>query len=145
MSYHSGFNFESKILDYLLQEKSIIVEFPDNFKFLCNHLLDLIHAGLYNEPKTFNFIKEHIKNARVFVDVGANIGGYAIRAAKYCKVYAIEPLPRNYKILKFNEKLNNVKINSFNIAAGNKDGKIKLYYEQGKYRTPTINLNLKNS
>jgi FkbM family methyltransferase len=73
-----------------------------------------------------------------FVDVGANIGGYAIRAARYCKVYAIEPLPRNYKILKINEKLNNVKINSFNIAAGNKNDKIKLYYKLGAYGTPSI-------
>ena len=70
--------------------------------------------------------------------VGANIGGYTIRAAKYCKVYAIEPLPRNYEILKINEKLNNVKINSFNLAAGKERGKIKLYYERGAYGTPSI-------
>jgi FkbM family methyltransferase len=79
-----------------------------------------------------------VKNSKTFVDVGANIGGYAIRAAKYCKVYAIEPLPRNYKILKINEKLNNVKINSFNIAAGNKNGKVKLYYKIGDWGKPSI-------
>jgi FkbM family methyltransferase len=79
-----------------------------------------------------------VKNSKTFVDVGANIGGYAIRAAKYCKVYAIEPLPRNYKILKINEKLNNVKINSFNIAAGNKNGKVKLYYKIGDWGGPSI-------
>jgi len=125
-------------MSYLIQEKSIVIEFYDNSRFYVSHLLDYLHAGLYNEPKTFNFFKEQIKNCRVFVDVGANIGGYAIRAAKYCKVYAIEPLPRNYKILKINEKLNNVKINSFNIAAGNKNDKIKLYYERGAYGTPSI-------
>jgi FkbM family methyltransferase len=81
---------------------------------------------------------KQIKNCKVFVDVGANIGGYAIRAAKHCKVYAIEPLPRNYKILKINEKLNNVKINSFNIAAGNKNEKVKLYYTQGNLGLSTI-------
>jgi len=122
----------------LIQEKPIVIEFYDNSKFCINHLLDYLHAGLYNEPKTFNFIMKQIRNCKVFVDVGANIGGYAIRAAKYCKVYAIEPLPRNYKILKINEKLNNVKINSFNIAAGNKYGKIKLYYEPGAYGTPSV-------
>jgi FkbM family methyltransferase len=132
------FNIGSRILSLLAFQKSIIIEFPDKYKFYVNHLLDFLHAGLYNEPKTFNFIKEQIKNARVLVDVGANIGGYAIRAAKYCKVYAIEPLPRNYKILKINEKLNNIKINSFNLAAGNKNGKIKLYYESGKWGLPSI-------
>jgi len=117
----------------LIQEKPIVIEFYDNSKFCINHLLDYLHAGLYNEPKTFNFIMKQIRNCKVFVDVGANIGGYAIRAAKYCKVYAIEPLPKNYKILKINEKLNNVKINSFNIAAGNKNDKVKLYYTQGNW------------
>jgi FkbM family methyltransferase len=34
--------------------------------------------------------------------------------------------------------LNNVKINSFNIAAGKERGKIKLYYEPGAYGTPSI-------
>jgi FkbM family methyltransferase len=47
-------------------------------------------------------------------------------------------LTRNYKILKINEKLNNVKINSFNIAAGKERGKIKLYYTQGNWGRPSI-------
>jgi FkbM family methyltransferase len=81
---------------------------------------------------------KQIKNCKVFVDVGANVGGYSIRAAKYCKVYAIEPLPRNYKILKINEKLNKVKIISFNIAAGNKNDKVKLYYEPGAWGLPSL-------
>jgi len=136
--YHYGFNIENQILSYLIQEKSIVIEFYDDSKFYVSHLLDYLHAGLYNEPKSFNFIMKQIRNCKVFVDVGANIVGYTIRAAKYCKVYAIEPLPRNYKILKINEKLNNVKINSFNIAAGNKNDKIKLYYEPLAYGIPSV-------
>ena len=136
--YNFGFNIEDRILSLLIQGRSIVIEFYDNSKFSVNNLLDYCNAGLYHEPKTFNFFKEQIKNCRVFVDVGANIGGYAIGAAKYCKVYAIEPLPRNYKILKINEKLNNVKINSFNIAAGNKNDKVKLYYEPGAWGFPSL-------
>jgi FkbM family methyltransferase len=136
--YHYGFNIENQILSRLIQERPVIIEFYDDSKFYVNHLLDYLHAGLYNEPKTFNFIMKQIKNCKVFVDVGANIGGYSIRAAKYCKVYAIEPLPRNYKILKINEKLNNVKINSFNMAAGKERGKIKLYYTQGNWGFPSV-------
>jgi FkbM family methyltransferase len=98
-----------------------------------------MNIGLsYHEFETFKFIMKQIKKCKVFIDVGANIGGYSIRAAKYCKVYAIEPLPRNYKILKINEKLNNVKINSFNIAAGNKNGKVKLYYTPVNWGLSTI-------
>jgi FkbM family methyltransferase len=136
--YHYGFNIENQILSRLIQERPVIIEFYDDSKFYVNHLLDYLHAGLYNEPKTFNFIMKQIKNCKVFVDVGANIGGYSIRAAKYCKVYAIEPLPRNYKILKINEKLNKVKIISFNIATGKERGKIKLYYTQGNWGLPSV-------
>ena len=132
------FDNRGQILSLLALEKSIVIEFPGKCKFFTNRLEDYVHAGLYNEPKTFHFFKEKIKKARIFVDVGANIGGYSIRAAKYCKVYAIEPLPRNYKILKINEKLNNIKINSFNLAAGKERGKIKLYYEPRDYGTPSV-------
>jgi len=95
--YNFGFNIEDRILSLLIQGRSIVIEFYDNSKFSVNNLLDYCNAGLYHEPKTSNFFNAHIKNYKVFVDVGANIGGYAIRAAKYCKVYAIEPLPRNLK------------------------------------------------
>jgi FkbM family methyltransferase len=133
-----GFGLTNQILSSLIQEKPIIIEFPDKCKFYMTHPEDYMHASLYYETKTFKFVMKQIKNCKVFVDVGANIGGYSIRAAKYCKVYAIEPLPRNYKILKINEKLNNVKINSFNLAASKEKGKIKLYYKLGAYGTPSI-------
>jgi FkbM family methyltransferase len=121
-----------------MKKPYIILKFLDGTSFLLFNIGDFISASLSNEPETFKFVMKQIKNCKVFVDVGANIGGYAIRAAKYCKVYAIEPLPRNYKILKINEKLNNVKINSFNIAAGNKNGKVKLYYTPGNWGISSI-------
>ena len=34
--------------------------------------------------------------------------------------------------------MNNVKINSFNIAAGNKNDKVKLYYEAGAWGFPSL-------
>jgi FkbM family methyltransferase len=108
-------------------------------EFVIIHPTELISIGLYyHEPETFKFITKQIKNSKVFIDVGANIGGYAIRAAKYCKVHAFEPLPRNYKILKINEKLNNVKINSYDLATENKNGKVKLYYTPRKWDEPSI-------
>jgi FkbM family methyltransferase len=126
------------LLKIFMKKPYIIFKFLDGTSFLLFNVGDFISAGLNNEPETFKFIMKQIKNCKVFVDVGANIGGYAIRAAKYCKVYAFEPLPRNYKILKINEKLNNVKVNSFNIAAGNKNEKVKLYYTQGNWDEPSI-------
>lgn len=76
--------------------------------------------------------------------MGANIGEYSIRAAKYCKVYAIEPLPRNYEILKINEKLNSVKINSFNLAAGKERGKVNYIMNLGIMEYLLLNGNKRN-
>jgi FkbM family methyltransferase len=137
--YFGGYNISDQLLRLLLNGKPLIFESYDKCKFVITLPADFINIGLfYHELETFKFIMKQIKNCKVFVDVGANIGGYAIRAAKYCKVYAFEPLPRNYKILKINEKLNNVKINSFNIAAGNKNEKVKLYYTPGNLGLSTI-------
>jgi FkbM family methyltransferase len=137
--YFGGYNISDQLLSLLLNEKPLIFKSYDKCKFVITHPADFMNIGLYyHELETFKFIMKQIKNCKVFVDVGANIGGYAIRVAKYCKVYAIEPLPRNYKILKINEKLNNVKINSFNIAAGNKNGKVKLYYTPVNWGLSTI-------
>ena len=126
------------LLKIFMKKPYIIFKFLDGTTFLLFNVGDFISVSLSNEPETFKFIMKQIKNSKVFIDVGANIGGYAIRAAKYCKVYAFEPLPRNYKILKINEKLNNVKINSYNLATGNKNGKVKLYYTPRKWDEPSI-------
>jgi FkbM family methyltransferase len=136
--YYCGYDIERKVLYTLSMNKPVVVEFKDKTKFFLKHLLDYFHAGLYYEPKTFNFIMKYLKSSKVFIDVGANIGGYSIRAAKHCKVYAFEPLPRNFNLLKLNEEINNVKINAFNVAASNKKGKIKLYYINGGWGTPSI-------
>ncbi len=57
-------------------------------------------------------IDEELSPGNVVLDLGANIGYYAIMEAKkvgiYGKVYAIEPDPRNIELLKKNVKLNNV-------------------------------------
>jgi len=42
---------ESKSLRLLALEKSIILEFPDKYKFYVNHLLDYLFAGYFMKPK----------------------------------------------------------------------------------------------
>lgn len=45
----------------------------------------------------------------VFIDVGAHLGGFTIRAARRCRlVIALEPDPRNYRYLVENIRLNNL-------------------------------------
>ena len=52
------------------------------------------------------------------VDIGANIGAFAIPASKYGKVLAYEPSEENFKLLKMNIALNNANVEAFNCAVG---------------------------
>ncbi len=69
-----------------------------------------------------------IKNVDTFIDVGANIGGYTIRACRWANVVALEPAIENYNLLLENIKLNNCSnVKALNIAAGDEAGYFTLY------------------
>ena len=87
------------------------------------------------EATETNLIKKLIKKDDVVLDIGANIGYYTLILAdlvgKNGQVYAFEPDPENFKLLKKNIEFNgyrNVKL--FNNAVGSKKGKIKLYISE---------------
>jgi len=80
--------------------------------------------------KTYISPKFQILSNDVVVDIGANIGVFNIYAAKKTKnkVYAFEPFPDNYKILKnniFQNKLDNIQ--PYNYAISDYSGIVKLY------------------
>jgi len=61
------------------------------------------------EPDTIEWL-DALQPSDVFWDIGANVGLYAIYAAKFrkCKVYAFEPESQNYALLIDNMALNGV-------------------------------------
>ena len=61
------------------------------------------------EPDTLSWIDEMIEGS-TFWDIGANVGGYSIYAAKSkgCAVFAFEPSPFNLEFLARNIWLNNL-------------------------------------
>lgn len=64
--------------------------------------------GLF-EPTETQIVRDLVKQASVFIDVGANIGYYvchALQANPSCAVIAIEPLPSNLRYLLRNVKAN---------------------------------------
>ena len=101
------------------------------FYFLVNALDDVKHHT------DSNFEKEirdwfTISDKGVFLDVGANIGRYAITLGNAIgqqgRVIAFEPCPETYSTLKYNIKLNNLKnVESFQIALWNTDGFHQFY------------------
>jgi|APSaa5957512535_1039671.scaffolds.fasta_scaffold15777_2 FkbM family methyltransferase len=98
--------------------------------------LNLSINGVYGELDT-KIIREEIHEGDIVVDVGANIGYYTLIFAqlvgKSGKVFAFEPEPKNFEILKKNIEINNYQ----NIIAeqkivSDKSGMMKLFIaEQG--------------
>jgi FkbM family methyltransferase len=123
-----GLPLDKYTLTRLLNDVPTIVQFKDCTHFVVIDLEDFYHASMCYEPKTLAFILKWLRNGGVFIDVGANIGGYTVRCAKTALVYALEPHPRNFHLLELNTKINqrqnNVK--AFKMAAGSYSGKGKL-------------------
>lgn len=86
--------------------KDVIVEFH-NLKFLINNQVSLGACILlkYFEPGIYDALCKSAGD--VFVDIGANVGGYGVRLAmNYDKVVAVEPNPLTASILRKNVELN---------------------------------------
>lgn len=74
------------------------------------------------EPCTIGWI-DSMQAGDVLYDVGANVGGYSILAAKHrgVKVYAFEPEAENYALLVRNIELNQVDVEAFCLAICEKE------------------------
>lgn len=82
----------------------------------------------YYDPMEMHFVKKYIKDGDVFADVGSNIGSWALFAASCgAEVYAIEPAPSTFNLLKRNIVLNpeiKEKILAVNSAVGETKGEL---------------------
>ena len=77
-------------------------------------------------------VKKELHKGNIVVDIGANIGYYALLEAKLVcdegKVYAIEPIPDCIELLKENIRLNNYSnIEIHQLAIGDKSGVAAMY------------------
>ena len=85
-----------------------------------------IHRDLFidkiREPVATAHISKVLSKDDIVVDLGANIGYYALIESKICKkVYAIEPVEKNIEFLKSNVELNKCEnIEIFPMAIGDK-------------------------
>ena len=90
----------------------------------------MMFGSKQREKKELKMISHFLANDGVFVDIGANIGYYALNAARLGarKVIAIEPNPAVLARLNENIALNNMssKIAVHDVAVGSKTGVAKL-------------------
>lgn len=82
-----------------------------------------------HEPLTTKLILQSLKKGMICIDIGSNIGYYAILESRVVgeegKVIAIEPSPANFTYLKKNIDLQTISnIESYNIALSNNSGYI---------------------
>ena len=101
----------SSIFNYLKSNlKSEFVEIDGNKLFLDkNDSLCLSINGIYEEFET-SIVKKEVNSGDVVIDVGANIGYYTLIFAKLVgekgKIFAFEPDPTNFQLLKKNVEIN---------------------------------------
>ncbi len=92
---------------------------------------DLILNGI-REARGTEIMHSILEPGQVIVDIGANIGYYALMEAKIVgpsgKVYAIEPVSENVDILIRNVKINDYKnVDVYHLAIGSTEGLSKIY------------------
>jgi FkbM family methyltransferase len=108
----------------------------DGFKWVLRKASLLIDAtfGMLlphtTEPEEYEWFLKTLHKGGIFVDVGANVGGYSVRACKKgAKTIAVEPDPDNCRVLKLNLQLNQcTDAIVLNIAAGSKQEIRRLYF-----------------
>ncbi|MEK6280173.1 MAG: FkbM family methyltransferase [Acidobacteriota bacterium] len=79
------------------------------------------------EVKETNWLRDRVKPDWVFFDVGSNFGYYSMLVSqlshKQARVYAFEPLARNYDLLNDNKALNGFeRLETFKLALSNATG-----------------------
>jgi FkbM family methyltransferase len=99
--------------------------------------LDLSVYGVY-EPGITALVKREVKEGDVVLDLGANVGYYTLLFAKLVgetgKVFAFEPDPRFFSLLKKNVEINGYKnVILEQKAVTNRTGMMRLFLEEGTY------------
>ena len=137
------YSFVRKVKNYsYLNLQTDYAEVFGNKLFLSKKGLALTvsHYGTYEELEA-KIMEEKIEIGNIVVDVGANIGLHTLNMARIVgstgQVFAFEPDPSNFEILKKNVKINNYKnIILEQKAVGDKHGRTTLYQSDhpGKHR-----------
>jgi len=100
-----------KLIDYFNTKlKQEFVEINGNKIYLDNSDSLFLSVHGHHEKTETNLVIKEIKNGDTVIDIGANIGYYTLLFAKLVgpngKVYAFEPEPNNFKLLKKNIDVN---------------------------------------
>jgi FkbM family methyltransferase len=94
----------------------------------------ILFTPQFFDPDEREELARRMKPDFVFLDIGANIGGYAMAVAALAgptaHIVALEPQPDIYERLVFNLRLNNFPtVKAFALAVADKDGELTLFID----------------
>jgi FkbM family methyltransferase len=95
-----------------------------------------VGRGMLPESEEHKLLAPYLSESVVFVDIGANIGTYALWAARHVGpagvVIALEPHPRTFAKLEFNRAANGAEnVRCLNVASGPETGAATLSFDGG--------------
>ena len=130
-------NITSKGISFVMQDEGIQLFIPPEEARVVP--LEIMNFGSY-EPGETRVIDLLSSGSQQILDIGANIGWYAIRFAKrepQSKIYAFEPMPISYSYLQKNVAINGVgsSVTGFNLGLSEDCGSVDFYI------TPTSGVN----
>lgn len=94
----------------------------------------ILFTPQFFDPVELEALRSRLKPGFVFLDIGANIGGYSLFLAAHggpnCRIVAIEPQPDIFARLVFNIRLNGfATIKALACAVADKDGELTLFLD----------------
>lgn len=126
--------------DYINVDK--IIDVHNSKIYVPNYDIDLIQGCLNNSKNYFEesflkYVDKYIGENAIIIDIGANIGNHTLYWANEShakKIYAFEPIPHTFEILKKNIEINNlqdrVKLHNIGLADQECSGEIKCFCKQ---------------
>ena len=103
----------------------------DPTDFVTRRILD---AGLW-EPATWNLLEDYLPSGGTFVDVGAHVGWFSLKAAKIVgplgRVIAIEPNQAVLPMLRDNIRASQAQIELYAVACMDSESELEFYSAAG--------------
>ena len=95
---------------------------------------NLLFTPQYFDPQERRFLTERLGSDFIFIDIGANVGGYTLFAATLAgpraRVLAIEPQADIFERLSFNIRQNGfTSIKALEMAVADRDGEVTLFVD----------------
>jgi FkbM family methyltransferase len=94
----------------------------------------ILFTPQFFDPAELEALRTRFKPGFVFLDIGANIGGYSLFVAAHagqdCRIVSVEPQPDIYQRLVFNLRLNGfATVKALACAVADKDGELTLFVD----------------